>query len=199
MSDKLHHSEIVGAISYYAEAYEGLEVLQCRESKKPDHQSLLPHKGDQKTGLIGEYWAIRYARTLYPGSQISFGGHSNKGWDIMVEAVDTKPHYIQVKTASAFGSGSLSQVWQPSRKPSAEDGQELPDFWNELWLLWLGRDLMPVTLWKLLPEHINFGSEPSLKGLSIRRTPDEGRTGSKCIAWDSAEAVSDLLTLVTRD
>src|SRR4051812_17533497 len=105
MSLEPDHLSIQVVIAQFAEAYQALENLQQRETAKPPHEALLPRKGDQKTGLIGEYWAIRYAREAFHGGAISFGGHSEKGWDLKVEIDGTKPHYIQVKTASAFGDG----------------------------------------------------------------------------------------------
>jgi hypothetical protein len=189
------HTSIESAIGEYARAYKALEDLQEREAKKKETkpgEMLLPHKGDQKTGLIGEYWAIRYARLEFKGATITFGGHSNKGWDLEVKTAGGKSHYIQVKTASAFGKGGLSPICSPKQTPASKDGQELPDFWNELWLLWLDRDFKPVTLWKLKPEHVTFNETGANAAKSIRRSPSDPTTGSKCFDWKNAEAVTDI-------
>lgn len=193
--DPGHHS-IEAAIAKFAEAYHALEKLQQREAKKLAHKALLPHKGDQKTGLIGEYWAIRYARTVFPGAKISFGRTSEKGWDLKVKTGGGKLHYIQVKTASAFGKGRLSPICPPKKTPAFKDGKELPNYWNELWLLWLNHKLQPVTLWKLKPEHVAFKGTGANTAKSIRRSPSEPKTGSECFQWDEAEAVTDFLAQV---
>jgi hypothetical protein len=189
--DPGHHS-IEAAIAKFAEAYHDLEKLQQREAKKPAHEALLPRKGDQKTGLIGEYWAIRYARKFFSGAKISFGKTSEKGWDLKVEPAGGEPHYIQVKTASAFGKGRLSPICPPKKTPAFKDGKELPNYWNELWLLWLSHELQPVTLWKLKPEHVTFKGTGPNKARSIRQSPAKPKTGSECFDWDKAEAVTDM-------
>lgn len=196
MSPDTDHLSIEAAIATFAEAYHALEKLQKREAMKPPHKALLPHKGDQKTGLIGEYWAIRYARAIFPRAKISFGKTSEKGWDLKVETPGRKPHYIQVKAASAFGKGRLSPICPPKKTPASKDGQELPDYWNELWLLWLNRELKPVTLWKLKPEHVEFKGICANTAKSIRRSPSQPTTGSECFKWDKAEPVTDILAQV---
>lgn len=192
MSLEQDHPSIEAAIAKFADAYKALEDLQQREARKPSHEALLPHKGDQKTGLIGEYWAIRYARTVFDGAKISFGKTSEKGWDLKVETSRGQPHYIQVKTASAFGKGGLSPICPPKKTPASKDGQELPDYWNELWMLWLDHDLKPVTLWIFKPEHVEFKGTSPNTAKSIRRSPSQ--PGSECFAWDKAEAVTDIRT-----
>src|SRR5436190_548828 len=102
MPPESDHQTIEAAIAKFAEAYDALEKLQQREARKPSHEALLPAKGDQKTGLIGEYWATRYARALFRKAKISFGKTSEKGWDLKVETAGGKTHYIQIKAASAF-------------------------------------------------------------------------------------------------
>src|SRR5262245_15690110 len=94
------HNDIEKAIEDYARAYQRLEDLQTLEAEKPSCERLLPQKGDQKTGLIGEYWAIRYARLIFPDAMVVFGGHSQKGWDFKVIRERRRPLYIQLKTVS---------------------------------------------------------------------------------------------------
>lgn len=69
--------EIKAAIEAYAVTYERLDTLQ-RESQ------YIP-VGDQKTGVVGEFYAYLYLLSKMPqGSRIRFAGHSNKGWDIEI-------------------------------------------------------------------------------------------------------------------
>lgn len=192
MSPESHHQQIEAAITGFAQAYAALEALQQTEGAKEPHAVLLPLKGDQKTGLIGEYWAVRYARALFNDAAVVFGGHSQKGWDLKVQGLSTPPHYIQVKTASEFGNGKLSPIFKPSQRPAGGHEAELPDYWNELWLLWLDRGFQPLVLWKLRPEYVEFGARACLKGKSLRRDPAQPTTGSSCFKWDQAEAVTGI-------
>jgi hypothetical protein len=196
MPTKSDHRTIESTIARFARAYRDLEDLQQQEAAKSPCDALLPHKGDQKTGLIGEYWAIRYARAIFPDAEISFGRTSEKGWDLKVQRRNGENHYIQIKTASAFGSGRLSPICPPKRAPTSKNGKTLADYWSELWLLWLGRDLRPITLWKLKPEHVRFQGNCHNTAKSIRRTPDDLTTGSDCFDWDKAQAITDLLNRV---
>jgi hypothetical protein len=186
------NARIESAIDLFARAYQGLENLQNVESKKDPSERLLPEKGDQKTGLIGEYWAIRYARCLFPQAALEFGGHSQKGWDLKLAFVGRPAHYIQIKTASEFGRGKLSPIFLPSRLSKLNEGRELPDYWNELWLLWLNRHFQPILLWKIKPEHVDFSSSDCLSNKTLRRDPLKPSTGSKCFSWEQAEWIANL-------
>jgi hypothetical protein len=186
------NARIASAIDLFARAYLALEDLQTLESKKEPSERLLPGKGDQKTGLIGEYWGIRYARSLFPQAALEFGGHSQKGWDLKLAVVGQPPHYIQIKTASEFGRGKLSPIFLPSRLPKLDEGRELPDYWNELWLLLLNKHFQPILLWKIKPEHVDFSSSECLSNKTLRRDPLKPNTGSKCFRWEQAEWIADL-------
>ena len=192
MSPDSHHQIIEEAIKGFAQVYSTFEELQKSEGDKELHEALLPKKGDQKTGLIGEYWAVRYARALFKGATVVFGGHSQKGWDLKVQELRTPPHYIQVKTASEFGRGKLSPIFKPSQRRATEDETELPDYWDELWLLWLDRCFQPLVLWKLKPDHVEFDGRDCITGKSLRRNPNDRTTGSGCFKWEQAEAVIDI-------
>lgn len=192
MSPDSHHQIIEEAITGFARVYATLEELQKIEGDKAPHEALLPRKGDQKTGLIGEYWAIRYARAFFKEATVVFAGHSQKGWDLKVQGLNTPPHFIQIKTASEFGRGKLSPIFRPSQRPAVRDEMESPDYWDELWLLWLDRYFQPVVLWKLKPDQVEFAECDYLSGKSLRRNPSERTTGSGCFKWEQAEAVTDI-------
>ena len=86
-------SRIEDAISEYAAAYRRLEDLQ--------RQGGPLQIGDQKTGVIGEYYVYRYLQRKYPSASLRYGTHSEKGWDIEVSE-DRKKVQFQVKTVSAY-------------------------------------------------------------------------------------------------
>jgi len=188
------HLSIEKAIASFAQAYEALENLQAHEARKEAHSALLPPTGDQKTGLIGEYWAIRYARIIFKDATVIFGGHSQKGWDLKIVKPRASTRYIQIKTVSDFGKGKVSPICVPSKKREANDEPDMPDYWDELWLLRLDRHFQPVVLWRLKPEHVAFNGACCLKGKTLRRHPDERNTGSTCFKWDEAESVTAFIT-----
>lgn len=78
----MSYSEITCAIKQYAEAYERLQELQETEPSIPE--------GDQKTGSIGEFYAYRYLSIAFPDYELTYGSHSEKGWDIHISGVDLK-------------------------------------------------------------------------------------------------------------
>ena len=74
MEQKKQAAEIQKVIRSYASAYEALQEWQ-------DKSSLIP-KGDQKTGCIGEFYVYLYLTHRFPESTLTYGNHSEKGWDI---------------------------------------------------------------------------------------------------------------------
>ena len=66
------------AIRQYAIAYKKLEEIQ--------RAGLLPI-GDQKTGVIAEFYAQIYAERIYP--RVKTGHSSQSAWDLMVSATKT--------------------------------------------------------------------------------------------------------------
>lgn len=143
------------AIRAYAEAYQKLDRLQIQESPKnsdkrsdsPGPSECLIPRGDQKTGAIGEFYAVRYARSRWKGAEVVFGNHSQKGWDLKVSESDGTKIYIQVKTASAFGEGKLGNIPKPTRSKTKGDKRELPNYWDQLWVLYLDEKLQPSGFW----------------------------------------------------
>ncbi|MEO8613698.1 MAG: hypothetical protein ABI600_01040 [Luteolibacter sp.] len=145
------HDDVQAVFKYYAAAYVLMESIQ-HPKQKPDRSSRLLPTGDQKTGCIGEYWAMRYARAVWQplGDECtSFGHHSQKGWDISVKVNNQLTKYIQVKTASAFGKGKLGAIRRPDSLVKERKGRKLPDYWDELWILYLGKDFLPVGFWRI--------------------------------------------------
>lgn len=118
----------LSAIREYAKAYERLERLQRADN------ALLPI-GDQKTGVIAEFYARIYAQNLLPDSELIFGTPSEHVWDIRVRTAGLPDHLIQVKCVSAHSKTSRVSPIHPG--------------WHELYLLRLDDEFWPVGFWTL--------------------------------------------------
>jgi hypothetical protein len=116
--------EVLEAIGDYARAYARLQELQ-------DQRDMIP-PGDQKTGCIGEFFVYLYLKSTHPGEAIRFAGHSNKGWDIEIGQAGKERH-IQAKTVSAYSK---------TRRLSP-----ISAGWDQLFIVYLGRDLLPEGFW----------------------------------------------------
>lgn len=128
--------EIFKAISTYADAYKSLEQIQRRDG------SMLPI-GDQKTGVIGEFYARLYAASIYPHAELVYGHPSEHAWDIKLRQAGREDHKIQVKTVSAHSSTSRISKIHPG--------------WHELYLLRLDEDFFPVGFWSLHVSDVPWG------------------------------------------
>ncbi len=109
------------AIMQYALAYKKLESIQ--------RAGLLPI-GDQKTGVIAEFYAQIYAESRY--ARLKTGHSSQSAWDLMVS--DTKTgrfEAVQVKAVSDFS--------QTRRVSPIHPG------WDQLWLICLDERLEPYS------------------------------------------------------
>lgn len=165
------------AIAKYAAAYERLDRLQ----RKSD---LIP-VGDQKTGCIGEFYAYLYLAAKHPAATLSFGGHSQKGWDLEVR-VGGRVRRVQVKTVSGY---SRTRRMTPLHRG-----------WDELIVVYLGRDLRPQGFWIVTDTSIvppggvlkscrcptPDGQSPG----SVRIPFAENRVAELCAVIESPEKVS---------
>ena len=166
----MSHQEIKESIRKYAEAYSELQHWQ-------DTHHAIPG-GDQKTGSIGEYYAYQYVTSSYPGATLTYGSHSQKGWDIDVvsKGVSTK---IQVKTVSRY---SKTRTISPIHKG-----------WDLLYLIYLDRDLYPKGFW-IIEDKSLFGDSDTLKSKKCP-DPDKSSTGSKNIPFGE-NMVNDLVRAI---
>ena len=159
--------QIQQAIAEYAAAYERLECLQ--------HQSDLIPIGDQKTGCIGEFYAYLYLAKKHPDAKLSYGGHNQKGWDIKVRK-GRRLRRVQVKTVSEYSkTRGISPVHHG---------------WDELYVLYLGRDFKPLGFWVVRDKSIVRDGKP-LKGCKCP-TPDASSAGSGRIPFGE-NRVAELL------
>lgn len=176
-------SEINAAIKAYAEAYqtlsslqsqqqqhEALNMLQFHPQKKDECLTWLP-QGDQKTGVIGEYYAMCYVRCMDGGAwSAKFSDNpSEKGWDIMARNnISAKEIRIQVKTVSAY---SKTRAMTP-----------LHSEWDHLYLIHLKKNFQPDGFWILEDDDHTFMSQynPPITGLKMR-DPGDPNSGTEAI------------------
>jgi hypothetical protein len=141
-------------------------VFQRLQDAHPD----LLVTGDQKTGVIGEFYSLLYAQRRYLNAQrVDYASNpSQTGWDI--EVICDEPASalrIQVKTVSEYSKTRTITPLSPG--------------WDHLYLLCLGRDLRPTGFWIVTDNDI-FNGRKKLIGRRMRN-PDNPRSGSQCIPW----------------
>lgn len=116
--------------------------------------------GDQKTGVIGEFFARIYAKHRFPKAAFEFGSPSEHAWDIKVLQPTQKEIKIQVKTVSAHS--------QTSRVSPIHPG------WHQLWLMRLDEHFRPQALWIIDAENAVWSKER----LKNRTMPKPGKPQS---------------------
>lgn len=164
---------IFSTIDEYATVYSKLEALQ------ETHKRLLP-KGDQKTGVIAEFYARLYAREVFEGAELVYGSTSEHAWDITVRRIDQKDHKIQVKAVSAHSTTSRVSVIHPG--------------WNELYLIRLNERLWPEGFWTLLADSVEWSTE-KLEGATMPRC-NVGGSGSK-VLHSATDMLPNLLNVLS--
>lgn len=167
MEEHLH------AIRQYAKAYKTLEKLQRAAN------ALLPI-GDQKTGVIAEFYARIYAQIQFPSSQLLFGTPSEHVWDIKVRTPGQQDHLIQVKCVSAHSKTNRVSQIHPG--------------WNELYLLRLDEEFWPIGFWTL--KAVNAAWSTARLGGSTM--PKRGTAPSGSLAFSSAvDRLDEMLKAIT--
>lgn len=145
--------DIFNAIDQYAKAYSALEQLQrTRTAEIPI--------GDQKTGVIAEFFARIYAKARFPNARFEFGSASEHAWDITVIQPSQQEMKVQVKAVSAHS--------QTSRVSPIHAG------WHQLWLMRLDEHLRPQALWVIEAEKASW----SQRLLKNRIMPKLGKARS---------------------
>jgi hypothetical protein len=119
----------------------------------------------RKRAASGEYYAFVYLLSQYDESQLSFGGHSEKGWDIEVAASPARR--IQVKTMSAF---SKTRTISPIHRG-----------WDELYIMFLSKRLEPEGFW-IIQDNSIFGSKHKIESAKCQ-VPGKTHTGSAIIPF----------------
>ena len=148
------HNEIDQTIAKYANAYEELEEYQ--QAKR------WMQVGDQKTGVIGEYYVFAYLAALHGEKSIKYGKPTEKGWDIKICSSPVRK--IQVKTVSEF---SKTRRISPIHKG-----------WDHLYLVFLNKKLYPTGFWILEDSKI-FGDKKTLGAKTCPNPSKPKMKGSK--------------------
>lgn len=166
--------DIFDAIEQYAIAYRRLEQIQRA------HTYDIPI-GDQKTGVIAEFYARIYAKHRFRNGTFEFGSASEHAWDIKVVLPRQREIKVQVKAVSAHS--------QTSRVSPIHPG------WHELWLMRLDEHLRPQALWVFKASNV-----PWSKSLLKNRTMPKLRnanSGSAELRGGADETKVLLAALVT--
>jgi hypothetical protein len=163
---------VARAIADYAPAYQALDNLQRSMS------SLVP-VGDQKTGVIAEFFARLYAHWRFKGCRSRYGHPSHPSIDIEVTPPGRRPLNIQVKAVSAFA--------QKSRISPVKTG------WHELWLMRLDQRFYPIGFWVLTRDQARWRRSKTSLTMPVRGAP---QSGSQCL-WGAEDRYSELVECLT--
>ena len=148
---------IEAAFDEYVKAYANLETLQ-------KNSNLLPG-GDQKTGVVGEYYALLFALGTFKAASITLMPNSQKAMDIKV-GQEPNPTRIQVKTISAFSkTGKISSI--------KERG------WELLYILHFDELFQPNGFWVVTPQDIHESATSKHLNEVYGPRPDKPRTAGK--------------------
>jgi hypothetical protein len=137
------------------------------EKLQRSKDSLLP-VGDQKTGVIAEFYGRLYAQQQYPEAVLVYGTPSERAWDIIVRRKNQTDHKIQVKAVSAYSETSRVSIIHPG--------------WHELYLIRLDKMLWPEGFWVLLATDADWSSD-KLEGSTM---PKRGTAGSGSRSFTNA-------------
>jgi hypothetical protein len=153
---------LIEAIERYAEAYAVLEKLQ---------RQMVEHipRGDQKTGVIAEFFARIYAGRRFSNSRLEFGSTSERAWDFKVHLSASIVTKVQVK--------AVSEHSETSRISPIHSG------WDELWLMRLDGKLLPAGLWTIRAADVPW----STTTLKHRTMPKRGVPFSGSSDFSSAK------------
>jgi hypothetical protein len=151
-------SEILQSVARYAEAYSEIQSIQ-------EESPLIP-EGDQKTGCIGELYGYLYLANANPGATLTYGSHSEKGWDIECET-EGRSKRIQIKTVSAY---SKTRTISP-----------IHHGWDELFIIYVDRNLAPTGFW-IIADTAIVADGAVRKGCKCR-DPDKVGTGSPTLPF----------------
>jgi len=169
--------QILEAIEQYADAYNRLEDMQ---KKKEKEMPWLPI-GDQKTGVIGEFYTKIYLKSIYPDAEIVYGNPSQKGWDLEIKAGPKCIRKVQVKTVSEYSS---------ARRISP-----IHSGWDQLFLVYLDKNFLPVALWEIDDTNIM----PGCGVLKNRTMPKPGDPKSGSVAFaNRKDRLAELLQAIQR-
>ncbi|MEQ8685545.1 MAG: hypothetical protein RIE86_09635 [Imperialibacter sp.] len=176
-------SQIRSLIKKYAEVYGKFEALQDKDRK------LLPG-GDQKTGVIAEYYAKCYIE--YSNHVVAEYASQGSPFDISYTSSSGQTIRVQVKAVSAH---SKTRIIAPLRLFDAEGTKTFDD----LYLVELGSNFLPVGFYINSFETIqNRALDPSRKriqGSKMIDSTDQKKPGSSFFDF-SENKVEELLRAI---
>jgi hypothetical protein len=119
-------------------------------------------RGDQKTGVIAEFYARLYAKAVFSNSEFVYGNPSEPVSDIVVKRKSCPALKIQVKAVSAHAELGRISPLHPG--------------WDQLWLMRLNCDLVPEGFWIVDKSDVDWAGQ-TIKSSTM---PQRGRldTGS---------------------
>jgi hypothetical protein len=142
------------AIKEYSIAYNKFEVLQIQEEQLKDR--LLP-KGDQKTGVIGEFYALQYLKKTNPNCDISLvKNHSQEAYDLKIDE-----RRISVKTVSEWSQErkiNLKSYFKSIKKTENKEFESV-----DLIVISLTKNLTPDGIWFIASDVIKEKFKGSVK------------------------------------
>jgi len=167
-------NEIVEAIAQYALAYKKLEAIQRA------NPALLP-RGDQKTGVIAEFYGRLYAaERFFPATPV-FGSTSEHAWDIKIPQPSGDSLKIQIKAVSAHA--------EKSRISPIHSG------WDELWLMRLTEEMVPEGFWVYRKSTCPW----ALNSQKSKTMPQRGKPGTGSVELRNGEdKLVELLDVIAR-
>lgn len=162
-------SDVVDVIKEYAEAYSKFECLQKKED------SLLPKHGDQKTGIIGEFYIYQY---LQGKADLKYANHGSS-WDI--EYTDDEERKIKIQVKTVLTGFSKTNMISPIKKG-----------WDYLYLLSLGKSFVPNGFWIIKYNDDLFENRDKIQSARIKDPINEQSKGSEIFDF-SDNKVDELL------
>ena len=155
------NNEISELIKEYAKVYQRFESFQKTEKKDKTPESKLP-QGDQKTGVIGEYYAKLFYKNKKDVQKVDYASIGSKH-DLIVEFSNGTNKRIQVKCVSAH---SKSKILAPINMTMTDDGVPF----HELLIIYLDINFEPQAAYLNTYEAIKIKYESKSKSRSLGKS-----------------------------
>jgi len=164
---------IFAVIARYADTYCEMERLQGEGAPL--------QTGDQKTGVIAEFYGRLYVESQYPrpGYEVSYAAQG-EAWDIEVRRRGRLVRKIQVKGVSAHADYDRVSAIHPG--------------WNDLYLLRLDHKLQPEGFWVIDATSVNWAR----RKLKHRTMPKHDKPESGSAEFHDREPKLDELLAILR-
>ena len=148
---KKNVSDIINLISEYSKTYQKFE----------DFQDILLASGDQKTGVIGEYYAALYIQKEFGVSTVYSKSNSEHDIEYIHK---NKTYKIQVKTVSAH---SDTRTISPIKNGD----------WSELYLISLDKNFEPNGFWINTKQDLQFDDDGKISYVRMPKITSKLKKG----------------------